>query len=218
MLRHMIISHLHKFIFIKTKKTASTSIEVGLSGICGPRDAITPLMKPDEARRRKMGYRGMQNFKLGNGKQFHNHMGAAEVRSIVGDEIWSEYYTFCFERNPWDKTISEYFWKLDHFGRIPFDQYLCTDDFAALSENGGVDLYTADGEVIVDKVYAYEQLDEAYHSLAARFGLKKMPDLPRFKSTSRTDRRPYREFISKQQGQIIEQAFRREVALFGYVF
>ena len=72
MLRRMIISHLHKFIFIKTKKTASTSIEVGLSGICGPRDSITPLMQPDEARRRKMGYRGMQNFKLRDGKQIHN--------------------------------------------------------------------------------------------------------------------------------------------------
>lgn len=214
----MIISHKHKFIFIKTKKTASTSIEAGLSEICGPQDVITPLMAPDEIRRKKMGFRGMQNFMLGNGKAFWNHMGAEEVRGIVGDKIWGEYYTFCFDRNPWDKAISEYYWKLDHMGRISLNQYLHTDDFDSLSRNGGIDLYTADGEVIVDKIYAYERLDEAYRSLAERFGLVKMPDLPRLKSTSRIDRRPYQEILSEEERQIIEVAFQREIALFGYEF
>lgn len=214
----MIISLKHKFIFIKTKKTASTSIEVGLSGICGPQDVITPLMIPDEMRRKKMGFRGMQNYKQRNGRTFRDHMGAKEVRGLVGDKIWGEYYTFCFERNPWDKTISEYYWKRKHLGGISLNQYLHTDDFNSLSANGGIDLYTADGEVIVDKVYAYERLDEAYHSLAECFDLVKMPDLPRLKSTSRIDRRPYQEIISMEERQIIEAAFQREIALFGYEF
>ena len=32
----MIVSHEHKFIFLKTKKTAGTSIELALSELCGP--------------------------------------------------------------------------------------------------------------------------------------------------------------------------------------
>ena len=39
----MIISHKHKFIFIKPQKTAGTSVELLLSRICGPEDVITPL-------------------------------------------------------------------------------------------------------------------------------------------------------------------------------
>ncbi len=39
----MILCHKYKFIFVKTKKTASTSIELLLSKICGKKDIITPV-------------------------------------------------------------------------------------------------------------------------------------------------------------------------------
>lgn len=39
----MILCHKYKFIFLKTKKTASTSIELLLSKICGKNDIITPV-------------------------------------------------------------------------------------------------------------------------------------------------------------------------------
>jgi len=39
----MIISHKYKFIFIKTRKTAGSTIEYNLSSFLGPNDVITPL-------------------------------------------------------------------------------------------------------------------------------------------------------------------------------
>jgi len=44
----VIISHEHKFIFLKTKKTAGTSIELALSQLCGPDDIIAPITEGDE--------------------------------------------------------------------------------------------------------------------------------------------------------------------------
>lgn len=44
----MIVSHKHRFIFIKTRKTAGTSIEISLSRYCGESDILTPITLSDE--------------------------------------------------------------------------------------------------------------------------------------------------------------------------
>lgn len=57
----MIISHEHKFIFLKTAKTAGTSIEIALSKFCGSDDVITKIARPDQRIRSEVGYPGPQN-------------------------------------------------------------------------------------------------------------------------------------------------------------
>lgn len=44
----MILSKEHKFVFIKGRKVAGTSVEVFLSEICGKNDIITPITPIDE--------------------------------------------------------------------------------------------------------------------------------------------------------------------------
>lgn len=41
-----IICHEHQFIFIKTRKTGSTSVQVALSSLCGVGDTVTPISIP----------------------------------------------------------------------------------------------------------------------------------------------------------------------------
>lgn len=125
----MIISHRHKFIFIKTEKTAGTSIELALARVCGPEDVITALVHPEDRELQRSlgpGYRGQQNdliplrflnpldiaraLKALERPRFTNHIGCREVRRFVPPEVWKSYYKFCVERNPWDKVVSLYFW------------------------------------------------------------------------------------------------------------
>ena len=57
----MIVSHRHKFVFMKTRKTAGTSIEIALSEHCGPSDIVSPNDPADEELRSKLGFTGPQN-------------------------------------------------------------------------------------------------------------------------------------------------------------
>ena len=60
----MIVSYAKNFIFLKTRKTASTSHEIALSSICEAKDIITPIRMKDEEIRKKMNFRGPQNIKI----------------------------------------------------------------------------------------------------------------------------------------------------------
>ena len=78
-----IISHSKKFIFVKTNKTAGTSVEIALSKYCDENDIITQITMNDEKFREKLGYRGQQNHM--NGK-YYNHMPIFEISDYIGEE------------------------------------------------------------------------------------------------------------------------------------
>ncbi|WP_293150922.1 hypothetical protein [Okeania sp. SIO2C9] len=83
----MIISYRYKFIFLKTKKTAGTSVEISLSRFCGDDDVITPISLEDEAIRKLLGKR-QQNYldfdAHGNEyKKYFNHITAKEIQSVI---------------------------------------------------------------------------------------------------------------------------------------
>ena len=61
----MIISHKYKFIFIKTRKTAGSSIQIYLSELCGEGDVVSTIDRPERPYRPR-NYRGLYNPVLEN--------------------------------------------------------------------------------------------------------------------------------------------------------
>lgn len=230
----MIVSHEHRFIFLKTSKTAGTSIEVALSRHCGPKDIITPLSDADEAIRSSHGARGPQHFKAPlreyslrdlahsvrhrrSKPQFYNHMSAVAVRRLLGEQTWQSYFKFCVVRNPWDRFVSFYFWRHRSEPRPTISHVLATDEPLRL-KHFGLDVYTIDGRVGVDKVCRYENLKEDLDEVRRRVGISETLELPSSKSQFRPDRRSYRELLTDNERDRIAELFAPEIALFGYQF
>lgn len=230
----MIISHKHKFIFIKTEKTAGTSFEIALSNICGPEDVITPIAPQDEKYRKSLGFLGRQNFIIPNNQyafkelakkilfgkqqlQFYNHISANNVKKRVSPEIWDTYYKFCFERNPFDKVIS---WYHHNGGDAKHGSILNFIESGEAGRVKGFELYTNNLIPIVDKVYKYEELDEAIIELNNRFNLNGQLSLPpkKAKGNIRKDKRSYKEILNQAEVEWISKIFAREISFFNYKF
>ncbi|HPA18437.1 MAG TPA: sulfotransferase family 2 domain-containing protein [Verrucomicrobiae bacterium] len=234
----MIVSHEHRFIFIKTRKTASTSIELALSKICGERDIITPCKQKDEIIRTEIGGRAPQHYMerflrysfrdwfllLRDGerkRRFCNHIRAEWVRERVGKTIWDSYFKFCFERNPWDKVVSAFFWRRSHDPSAK-DQYPLLDDFifsgAAKRRYSDFPKCCVGGKVAMDFVGRYECIERDWHQVMRTLGLPEDIKLPHAKSGLRPNQNPYQAILTEAQRDRIAADFAREIRYFGYSF
>lgn len=229
----MIISHEHKFIFLKTRKTAGTSMEIALSQHCGPRDVITRISPEDETTRRELGFRGPRNYFLpfrqappGRWPQllspfplfrYYNHVPGRVVQRHVGEELWKDYFVFCFERNPFDRAISFYYYRTKSKGdRRPALSEVLRHSAAWRLSNWHI--YAIDDRVAVDFVGRYENLKDDLKTAWQKIGLPGEPTMVHAKSSVRTDRRPYQEVFDDESRSIIERVCAREIEHLGYGF
>lgn len=229
----MIISHKHKFIFLKTEKTAGTSFEIALSSICGPNDIITPISPKDEAYRRELGFKSAQNYKIHkqhlsfkkrlkrligqDSYEFYNHMSAEEVKRNVHKSVWQSYFKFAFVRNPFDKVVSGYFWFNQNRTDISLSEYLQSGEAKQMK---GPDVYMIGNELAVDRLFKFEELEDSIAFLNNKLELDGALKLPSKKSKSHTrkDKRHYRDILSPIETDLITEQFKAELKRFDYKF
>ena len=229
----MIISHKYKFIFLKTRKTASTSTESALNEICGPDDIVSPFEKLNEVHRQGLGPRNYQyrppvwstewpnlfSRYLRNGQMplnYYSHMQAWRVKKRLGKRIWNSYFKFAFDRNPWDREVS---WYCHQFaqGRFTgnFSQHIMRLPQHTV-EN--FEIYSCNGEVAVDFLGRYENLESDLAKVMDILGVKASLELPRANSEHRDNSRPYKEMYDENSRDIVGKTYKREIEVLNYSF
>ena len=240
----MVISHRHKFIFIKTAKTAGTSVEAFFSRHCAPGDVFTSTYPPVEGHEPRNWRKwflplkelGSFNYPIDPNnfaerrffapkrtladmlkrRKFHEHIPARIARQRIAKEIWDEYHVFTIERNPWDKTLSHYHMQSSvRGGRMSLDEYFARKEFCV-----NLPIYCDEhGEVLVDQVIKYEELADGIGGLCDRWGIPFEGSLGvRAKGDYRKDRRHYSEVLEERHLEEIDRVFGKEIDMHGYVF
>src|SRR5271156_152978 len=109
----MILSHEWKFIFIKGRKVAGTSIEMALSTICGPDDIVTPITPLDEVQRiRAGGYCRNYGVDAKQEEHYRRLLAESSTQNLYGVSIpKSTYYHHMSLREVYalcDRKIQDY--------------------------------------------------------------------------------------------------------------
>ncbi|MXG89770.1 hypothetical protein [Nocardioides flavescens] len=215
----MILSHEHGFVFMKTRKTAGTSVEIALSRVCGPDDVITPVL--EESLRAELGGRGPQNHTAPPlERKAFNHMPVSMVRRMVGRARFESYLSFAIERNPWDAVVSLFHWAHREGGAPAgpgaFAAYVASPAVAEFAEKNQR-IYRLQGRVAVDRVLRYESLADELGALWTELGLPGSPDLPHAKAGVRPAG-SYRELYDDASRQRVAALFAAPIAELGYEF
>lgn len=225
----MIVSHTHRYIFIKSEKTAGTSVEAALSQHCSDRDTVTPLgdywFNRDE--------RGQWVHSAMNAEGFFQHDPAAEIKRKVPPEVWRDYFKFSITRNPWDRVVSDFSWQARNrpelqtrkrwFHRlgVPFDEFAqerrLFHAFVSGDWKTNDRFYLIDGELCVDFVVRYERLADDLAEVCRRVGLPPLT-LPRLKSGLRKGGHSYRDYYDNVTRGIVAERHHNDIRLFGYSF
>lgn len=240
----MVICFRHRFLFIKTRKTAGSSIEIALSKLCSEGDFVTQLSDEEERVRREQGgfgparhHKAVSEYNLRElwkrarhgrrATRFRNHAGLATARALVDEATWARLTKITSERNPWDKAVSRYYWQKRRWEKRPrrsafpgftdYLQYLEAERSHWLSD---WDLYTVDDEVAVDQFIFFENLAGGLEGLSHVLGLDQPIALPEYRAKSRGKKpgRDYRDEYDARAREIVDRVCRKEIERFGYDF
>jgi len=231
----MLISHPHRFVFIKTVKTAGTSVEAFLEPYCCPPGHVvqhwTPTLLSDYG---VVGRRWPQNDREDHG--FYNHMPAAEIRSRL--PAFADYTRITCVRDPYDRAISHFHFIhefLPSTGQMPLEEAIALvragqrdalqARFVAFLQQTSYDealVLCIDGQLAVDRWIHYEalvpDLQQLVHHLQLPLQTPIAEQLPRFKQNrfGRGDIPPVGAYLNPEAVELINARSSLSFSTFGY--
>lgn len=243
----VLVCHLHKFIFLKTRKTAGTSVEaalqvliseggveeetnesVGRDGIVGRRMQGKMLRTANDGRilslqrQHKSSYRHQPHYRRARALWYH-HKPAAEVKRDLGDGMWSSYHKISVVRNPWDKVVSLWKWQTRNEAT-----HLNFRDFVLhLQHSDDWHIHSLDNRRSCDTYIRFEDIVGGLKHAMDKMGIEEdlqarvLATLPHYKDSvggEERDAKAYRSYYDEETRAHVAQVYRREVALFRYEF
>lgn len=209
----VMVSHTHEFIFLKSTKTAGTSIEMMLEPLCGPPRADVPEATRARVSRqgivgrrvlgRSMHVKLLQKLGFGLVTDWRNHMTAAEIKAALGTEKWKRYRKIASVRDPFDRAVSSFHWQESVMG-LPEDEDFATvrarftDWVARTRPDSDRDILFLDGAFVGDLVIRFENLADDLQKIYTMFDPTSGPiRMFHAKDAGRRRKHPVPEYFSE---------------------
>lgn len=212
----VLVCHAKKFIYLKTAKTAGTSVEVALQPLCmPPGSAVEHATRESET---EFGIVGARQ-EHAPGSRWFNHMRAAVLAKELPAEVWTGYRRICAIRNPWDKVVSFFHFKSPTMAAS--DPDLAIAAFRNWLGQPGVQLgmdhhiYTIRGVPVIDTWLRFSHLEDDLSALCKDLDIV-TPPLPRFKAGLRPTGISWHDYYDEAGREIVRRAFAPAIEMFGW--
>ncbi|MGR3503042.1 hypothetical protein [Pseudaestuariivita sp.] len=221
----VLVSHSHAFIFLKSRKTAGTSVEMALEPFCRPAGArVVEKTHTRITVQGVVGQRKVPTAKLTKADaRWYHHMPARKVAEQIGPEIWERYAKITSVRNPYARMVSYYFWlALRDGGGVPEGWQAQREDFATFVAS---DYWQADAGIVstdtglaVTHAVRQEHIEGDLLKLADHLALDKgRITVPTTKFTrDHPDRKPVPEYFDAKTAAIVKKRCAWMFELGGY--
>lgn len=200
----MIVSHTHKFIFIKTRKTGGSSIE----------KILFPFLDPNVDVCTGSDYDGTP--RTAGTKGGHK---SAEWIELNFPEQWKTYFKFTIVRNPWDCLVSYYYW----YRKGPNPKIVSSGSFEEFIKKVELERlddwprYTKNNIPVVDAILKQESLHDDFKKLD--LGIPYNDELLTvFEKGNLREVDGYRQMYSEETKNIVAEKFSKMIEYFGYEF
>jgi hypothetical protein len=241
----MLISHRKQFIFTRTAKTASRSVESWLKPYC-LEDGQTAKLESRKTQVSSAGIIGAQSkperiwplraaLRLDRlpfrRQQWYHHMPASSIRRQAGRRIWNSYFKFCVVRNPFEKVVSgfHFFEQLERRGiqSLGVPGYPTMQErFARWVESqvarrrilADRDRYVIGGRICVDYIVRYEQLLAGLQQVCQIIDVPFTGNLPALNTGFRPPERSLEEYYDERTRSLVARTYAFELDYFGYRF
>lgn len=149
---------------------------------------------------------------------FYNHMPAIQIREQCSNRF-AQSFKFAFERHPVDKCLSHFAMLLnsplhrEEGNLTTWEKYLERGQFPI-----DTNLYTdAEGRLIINKLYKYEEINNSLANIAAKTGLEHRPLVIREKSGFRYQVPTFADIMAKSDHcEMIWRAFESTLRFVDY--
>ena len=213
----VLVSHKHKFIYLKTFKTAGTSVEMAIEHACRPAGAACDgsySNGPDGIVAERGGREGRNPYR--------SHANARYVRRQVGEDIWERYTKVANIRNPYEKAVSM-FWHQHARSALIAD---ASDPSSAINDfrawiNASARLprdhlrVAIGGSIAIDVAVRYECLSTDLAALGQRLGFRPAP-LQHFHGGMRQLKLDHRAYYDAKTAERVAAHYALDFEAFGY--
>ena len=155
------------------------------------------------------------------------HKTALEKIQEIGQSQWDRRFTFAVVRNPWDKVVSHYHYRVQTnqtgLGAKPVDfqqwvRLAYGEQDPAYYNHPKMFMPQSDwitdqrGKIIVDEVCRFENLNADFGRVCEKLGIRNVT-LPHTKSSKRGH---YSDYYDDEAAQIVRRCFEKDIDHFGY--